>query len=45
MSASKSQRRCKNCGEFIVHDTFDWVHWDGYYLCQGDKGKEGKVAE
>jgi hypothetical protein len=40
---STSQRRCKNCSEPIVHDTYDWVHWDGYYMC-GDE-HEGKYAE
>lgn len=31
--------RCKNCAEPIVHDTFDWVHVDGYYMCDGSTEK------
>lgn len=40
-----SQRRCKNCGVPIFWDGLALVHEDGYYMCPGDKGKEGKCAE
>ena len=33
MKVADKDARCRNCGEIIVHDTYDWVHWDGYYLC------------
>lgn len=39
MKVPDKQPRCKNCGEFIVHDTYDWVHWDGYYMCGDSKEK------
>lgn len=36
------KQRCKVCKEPITGDGYgDWVHWDGFYMCES---KEGEVA-
>lgn len=42
MPSTERQLRCKNCAEPLASDGYgDWIHWDGYYMCEG---KEGEVA-